>query len=203
MTFNTGRKRCEAYLCIEVTNRHDCRQQRGQSEQLQDFPPHQRKRGRTAEDSGAWATYRGTFKNSTYKKVVHITSHKLTFTHFPTTHKNPFQTRYHKNTKALSECDKAEEETCSRVNVWTDCQAPHRGFILSLRIYRDNTSIQTRRTQWRSDQLHVRQTGVNDRHSGGRRMNGADKLLACLTLFESCVSTIKTGRVEQWVHAAA
>ncbi len=53
------------------------------------------------------------------------------------------------------------------------------------------------RTEGRSDRLHVRPTGVNDRHSGGRWMNSADKLLAHLTLFESCVSTVKTARPEQ------
>lgn len=53
------------------------------------------------------------------------------------------------------------------------------------------------RTEGPSDQLHVRATGVNDRHSGGRWMNGADKLLAHQTLFESCISTRKTGRSEQ------
>lgn len=46
-----------------------------------------------------------------------------------------------------------------------------------------------------SDQLHVRATGVNDRHSGGRWMNGAGKLLAHQTLFESCISTNKEGEV--------
>lgn len=51
-----------------------------------------------------------------------------------------------------------------------------------------------------SDKLHVRPAGVNDHHSGGRRMNGADKPLGYLTLFESCVSTMKTGRSEQEVQ---
>lgn len=56
------------------------------------------------------------------------------------------------------------------------------------------------RTEGRLDQLHVRATGVNDQHSGGRQMNGADKPLAHLTLFESCVSTIQAWRSEQWVQ---
>lgn len=51
-----------------------------------------------------------------------------------------------------------------------------------------------------SDQLHVRPTGMNDRHSGERWMNGADKLLAHLILFESPNFTVKTRRSEEWVQ---
>lgn len=57
------------------------------------------------------------------------------------------------------------------------CKQIARRLILSPWIYPDNTLIQTW-AEGRSDQLHVRPTSVNDRHSGGRPMNGADKLLS-------------------------
>lgn len=41
---------------------------------------------------------------------------------------------------------------------------------------------------------------LDDRHSGGRWMIVADKLLTHLTLFESRNSTVKTRRSEQWVQ---
>lgn len=59
---------------------------------------------------------------STSLSIVHITSHRLALTHFPTTHKTPFITDAHETTKSQCECGGAEEETCLQLSVSTDCQ---------------------------------------------------------------------------------
>lgn len=96
----------------------------------------ERKRIGTAEDSGVWGlvkphkilwnTQRNFQKRSTYGHTQiglehsfrcasnQSQTHSRTLPHNP---QNPFQNRYHKTANSLLECNNAEEETRSRLNV--------------------------------------------------------------------------------------